>query len=146
MFAQMAMRLIFCSKSNGFLTHGVQRTTHHTLTSACLHEGLVARRNQTKNTHFYQFAVSQHWPQKSTKQCVNSHTATATWLQLLQQKLFFIQNIFETKCYRKMKNKDTKLYVVAGVVSCNDQSPSQSESLAKNYNKTGNKIQWFGRT
>ena len=108
----------FCSNdhavNNGVLTHGVQRIIHHTLTSACLHEGLAARRNQTKNIYFCQFAVSQHWPQKSTKQCVNAHTATATWLQLLQQKILFIQNIFETKYYRKMKNKDTKLYVVSG--------------------------------
>jgi len=65
---------------------------------------------------------------------------------LLQQKLLFIQNIFETKCYRKVKNKDTKLYVGSGVVSCNNQSPSQLESLAEIYNKTGNKIQWIGRT
>ena len=38
----------FWDKSNGVLRHGVQRTTHHALTSACLHEGLAARRNQTK--------------------------------------------------------------------------------------------------
>ena len=39
------------------------------------------------------------------------------------------------------KNKDTTLYVVPGVVSCNNQPANKLESWVKKYNKTKDQIQ-----
>ena len=136
----------FWDKSNGVLRHGVQRTTHHTLTSACLHEGLAARRNQTKIPIFVNL-LSANIGHKNQQNNVSTHIQQQPRGCNCYNKSYYLFKMFlRQNAIAKWKNKDTKLYVGSGVVSCNNQSPSQLESVAEIYNKTGNKIQWIGRT
>ena len=78
-------------------------------------------------------------------------TVQLHWFDLVVFPEFIPANktlfVMWSQCSQQTKNnKDTKLYVVSGVVSCNNQSPSQLESWAEIYNKTSNRIQWIGRT
>ena len=92
----MTMWSVFGDKSNGILTHGVQRTTQHTLTGACLHEGPTAK--QIKQISIFANLLSTNIGHKNQQNYVLTHIqTTAMWLKLLQQKLLFIPAIFEAK-------------------------------------------------
>ena len=136
----------FWGKNNGVLAHGVQRTTHHTLTRACLHEGLITKQNQTDINLFLLICCQPTLATQINKTMCqrtysNSHVAA-----IVTTKIINYSKCFWDKMSSQNDKQRNKLHVVSGVVSCNNQSPSKLESLAEIYNKTGNKIQWIGRT
>ena len=60
----MAMRSVVLGKSNGVLTHSVQKAAHHTLTGVCLHATL----------RYYHVLVKL--PKFGQKFCLNAHVVS----------------------------------------------------------------------